>query len=523
MIDGKASPYAELLNVPKAWEEMRGNFDGSKFQPMPKQVSGLNTSWLVKCLRTYSPSIDAVEIIRTAANCGPFFIENLSSGEIELVDMHHLECSDYWFSNPFMIALYSAIEDQIDDLDFAYKCGKTFYETQSYLKSAIGVPLIGPYRLIKRIVRENDKYNRTKQAIIRSLRKGLVVVRLVHQPDIIMKDFAIKWHLGVFESYACLAGVTNFKGKVHCIEKGPQKYGDPGQAIFDFELTFKDPGFLRRIGNLILYSIPDVRSMMEQADHIQAEHNEQILNRDRLIQEKTDHLVNIQKKLMEAERVDIERKLANLSAELITTEERERKAIAEDLHDSVTQLLALSVSRLEGYNRDNPGQPSLEEVQQYLQTALSDTRSLTFQISPPVLYDFGLEAALEWLVTDLSGRHTINMDFINLLDHPLVLSDFVKVTLYRVVRESIINCIKHANASYAAVFVHDEYGRMIIEVEDNGRGFDPENMKKGFGLSSLEERLQAIGATIEITSAVGSGTRIKIIFSQKCEAMVMGD
>ena len=479
---------------------------------MPKQVSSLNTLWLIQCLRSRYPEVDIDDLVHDVAVSGSFTVENLQTGRTELVGVPHLESKDYWFSNLFMISLYHGIEECIQDPDFAYYCGNTFYKSQPLLKTAIGVPLIGPYRLIRRIVCENDKFNRTKKAIILALEKGYVAVRLIHHPNVIMTPFGMEWHRGTFASYARLAGVTDIGVTVKCVERGPEKYGDDGQAIYDFEITFKDPGFLRRISNLLLYSIPAVKELIHNTELIQAEHNEQILNRDRIIREKTAHLVNIQKKLMEAERMNIEQKLQTLSAELVTTEERERRAIAEDLHDSVTQLLALSVANLKQHNKINPGVERLKDTQSYLETALKETRSLTFQISPPVLYDFGLESALEWLVGDIGERHTLELDFINLLDAPLSMSDYEKVTVYRSVREAVINCIKHAEANYVSVVLTQEDGKHRIEIEDNGVGFNPSTVKKGFGLSTLDDRLQSIGAKIAIYSRPGEGTRVDISF-----------
>ncbi|WP_163335791.1 sensor histidine kinase [Desulfopila sp. IMCC35008] len=486
----------------------------SMSHPMPRQVSSLNTAWLIQCVRSRFPEVDLGKIVLTAYSRGPFYIENLSSGKIEPVDVRHLESPDYWFSNLYMISLYDAITEFVPDPDFAYNCGRTFYQSQSLLKTAVGVPLIGPYRLIRRIVSENDKYNRTKQAVIRKLEKGHVVLRLIHIPNVIMNDFGMQWHLGAFESYARLAGVTDVQGTVSCIEKGPARYGEPGRAIYDFSFTFKDPGFISRIANRLIYAIPAVKKLIHNAELVQSEHNEQIVNRDRIIREKTEKLVSIQAKLMEAERQTIEQRLQHLSTELITTEERERRSIAEDLHDSVTQLLALSVSGLRKRNRLQSGDGELQRIQQYLQKALGETRSLTFQISPPVLYDFGLEAAVEWLVNDISARNTMEIDYINLLDQPLVLSDHRKITLYRAVREALINCIKHAEADYGSVVLNYEDGRSRIEIEDNGVGFDPDTMQKGFGLSSLADRLGSIDASLELHSAPGNGSRIVILLPQ---------
>ncbi len=289
------------------WAAVRGNVIGTEQVSMEKQVSGLNTLWLIECLRTYHPQVDIHRLVADTSIKGPFFIRNRQTNHLEPVAVSHLECVDYWFSNIFMMAFYCTIEEHCADPDFAYKCGSTFYKTQSRLKIAVGVPLIGPYRLIKKIVSENDKYNRTKAVVIRSLTKGCVVIRLTHKPDIIMKAFAVNWHLGLFESYAGLAGVTNPRARATCIEKGPQRYGDTGRAIYDFEITFKDPGLLHRIWNRTLYALPSVRELIDGAEQIQARHNEEILYRDNIITERTEALV----KVNETMRVEItERKRA---------------------------------------------------------------------------------------------------------------------------------------------------------------------------------------------------------------------
>jgi signal transduction histidine kinase len=482
--------------------------EGGGYAPMLMQVSSLNTAWLIKCIRTYYLQVNPEDIVRDATAEHQYYIKNIRTGLVEPIAVSHLESPDYWFSNLFMISLYHAIEKYIPDPEFAYSCGRTFYKTQSCLKTAIGVPLIGPYRLIKRMVSENHKYNRTKDVVIRTLEKGRVVIRLIHKPNVVMNDFGMKWHLGAFESYGRLAGVTRMKTTFSCVEKGPSAYGEPGQAIYDFELVFEESGLFRRLCNRLLYAISSVREIIDNADRIQAEHNEQILNRDRLIENHTNHLLKIQEKLMSAERMVIENRLKTLSAELIATEERERRAIAEDLHDSITQLLALSVNGLKREIGRLQERGELETVRGYVQEALAEVRSLTFQISPPVLYDFGLESALEWLANDLSERHPVDIDFMNLLERPLKLSEQEKIILYRTVRETVINCIKHAKASYATVVLLEEEGRTKIEVEDNGVGFDPTRLKKGFGLSAAADRLAAIEAGLDIISSPGNGARI---------------
>lgn len=280
------------------WEAVRGNAVCLAQVPMEKQVSSLNTLWLIQYLRTCHPEVDIHRLIENTLKKGPFFIKNLLTDQCEPVAAEHLESTDYWFSNIFMMAFYCTIEEMCTAPDLAYRCGATFYKTQSSLKTAVGVPLIGPYRLIKKIVSENDKYNRTKTAVVRSLGKGRAMIRLTHKPDIIMKDFAVNWHLGVFESYARLAGVTNVRARAFCIEEGPQKYGDTGRAIYDFEITFRDQGFRARIWNRLLYALPSIRELIDGAEQIQTRHNEEIINRDKIISERTIALVKANESLL---------------------------------------------------------------------------------------------------------------------------------------------------------------------------------------------------------------------------------
>lgn len=497
---------------------MINTFDQSRTtasEPMAMQVSSLNTAWLIKCLRRQYPEVNPEDILKETTARQPFTIRNLRTGLIEPVAVFYLESPDYWFSNQFMVALYYAIEKFVPDPLFAYKCGRTYYKTQSCLKTAVGVPLIGLPRLFQRMVRENHKYNRTKDTVIRKMETGRVVIRLIHKPNIIMTDFGMKWHLGIFESYAHLAGIRNMKTSFHCVEQGPFAYGDPGQAIYDFDIRYDEAGLFRRFWNRLLYAIPIVKETLDNAEHIQAEHNEQLLNRDRIIEQRTKHLVQIQSNLMTAEREVIENRLHTLSAELIETEERERRAIAEDLHDSTTQLLALSVMGLRSYINGQSNPEELNEVLNHLQDALAGLRSLTFQISPPVLYDFGLESALEWLADDISEHQNLNLEYRNTVGAPLELTDKEAIILYRTVREAVINCIKHAKASHACIVIYKENKALKIKIEDDGIGFNAKKIKKGFGLSTAADRLAAINCDIDIVSMPDTGTKVILSVGEK--------
>ena len=242
-----------------------------KYEVMPKQVSALNTFLILQYVDKNCPEILMKDIINQINKNNIYFVENLKTGIIEPVSTEHLANIHYWFSNKFMIDLYGVLQKSIPDPELALKIGKTSYKSQHIFKTAIGIPLIGPYRLIERISKENRKYNRTKDNIILKNTSGHTIVRLIHKKNIIINDFAMMWHAGVFESYAKLAGATDVKICVTCVEKGPQKYGDPGHGIWDFDIKFTDHGLFNRFFNSFLYRIPMVRDIIDNANKTMTE------------------------------------------------------------------------------------------------------------------------------------------------------------------------------------------------------------------------------------------------------------
>ena len=142
--------------------------------------------------------------------------------------------------------------------------------------------------------------------------------------------------------------------------------------------------------------------------------------------------------------------------------------------------------------------------------ALKDLRGLTFQISPPVLYDFGLEAALEWLAEDVNQRHNMRLVFTNLLKGELSIGQQQSVILYRLVRELVINIIKHAQTPDGQILLRLSRTQFIAEVADEGVGFEASCIKEGFGLSSLEDRLLHLNGKILIMSNPAEGTVIQV-------------
>jgi len=238
----------------------------------------------------------------------------------------------------------------------------------------------------------------------------------------------------------------------------------------------------------------------------------------------TVHDVSERKKAEEEVRRN-EQQLRSLTAQLQLTEERERRRIAHDLHDSVGQTLAFSGRELRSLKKSVPAQAAkgLQDVIHQLDAAVKQTRTLSFNLSPSTLYDLGFEDAVEELTERFAEDRKMQCRFEN-SDEPKPLSDTVKILLYRSIRELLINVAKHAKARSARVCLARDNNDIRVVVEDNGKGFDPAILRdkagrrEGFGLFSIRERLISVGGRFEVESAKGQGAKFTLLAPLQAEA-----
>jgi PAS domain S-box-containing protein len=191
-------------------------------------------------------------------------------------------------------------------------------------------------------------------------------------------------------------------------------------------------------------------------------------------------------------------------------EDRERRRLAQDLHDDIGQLLALASLKL-GELRDSTAggaeQTNVREIEELVAQAHGHAESLSFQLSPPILHDQGFVAAAEWLAEDLTHRYDLSIEFAD-DGQPKPLDEAIRIALFRALRELLINVARHARTRQAHVRIWRDGERVRVEVRDHGLGFDPAEASKGFGLVSVRERLRNLGGDLEIDSAPGEGTRV---------------
>lgn len=207
-------------------------------------------------------------------------------------------------------------------------------------------------------------------------------------------------------------------------------------------------------------------------------------------------------------------RLRALSSELTLAEQRERRRIAAELHDHVGTALAFAKMQLAG--EADPACASstaAQEAVRVIDRVIDETRSLTFQLSPPALYELGLGAALERLVGRFGEDHGLAARFED-GGFPSPVPEDLTVLLYQAVRELLVNVVKHARARSVRVTCTRDGEELRITVEDDGIGFSSDYRTSGnrhaFGLFSVGERLGSLGGALEIESGP-SGSRVTLL------------
>lgn len=227
-----------------------------------------------------------------------------------------------------------------------------------------------------------------------------------------------------------------------------------------------------------------------------------------------------QRKNYEQELLSVQQRLRKLTSRLIQTEERERRRLATEIHDRIGQTLAVSKMQLGAIQTELDSQDlkkKVEYIRELISQTIRDVRTLTFELSPPILYELGLRAALEWLAEGMRIQSSLEVE-VAVDGSDLELNVDRRVLLFRICRELLLNVMKHASAKRVRVYIQSDGDLITIEISDDGVGFDQTELQgavdpfeRGFGLFSIREQLQHYGGTFLVDSAPNRGSVMTIV------------
>lgn len=210
--------------------------------------------------------------------------------------------------------------------------------------------------------------------------------------------------------------------------------------------------------------------------------------------------------------------LRRLAAQLGEAERVERERLAELLHDGLQQLLLgarMQVAPLRGKVPDEFAS-NLDKLDEILKTCIRDARSLSHELSPPVLHNTDLARMFEWLAEWFGEHHGLKVE-VRVAADAATPAEETRVFLFSAARELLVNAIKHSGSMEAAIDVWQEGSELLVEVTDGGRHFDATEVeralerKDGFGLVHIQDRVDALGGRLDVSSTPRGGGRFRFV------------
>jgi signal transduction histidine kinase len=206
--------------------------------------------------------------------------------------------------------------------------------------------------------------------------------------------------------------------------------------------------------------------------------------------------------------------LKDLSARLVQAQEEERRALSRELHDEVGQALSAVLVELRNLSTgiavrsEEQSRRHVETIKGLLEGTVRVVRNMALLLRPSMLDDLGLIPALKWQAREASKSTSMNVTVDVSVRAELAsdeLPDDYKTCIYRVVQEALHNCARHSRAASVRISVEQERDRLLLDIQDDGQGFDA-RQTKGLGLLGIQERITRLGGTCHVHSQPGIGT-----------------
>jgi signal transduction histidine kinase len=213
----------------------------------------------------------------------------------------------------------------------------------------------------------------------------------------------------------------------------------------------------------------------------------------------------------------VERKMLKVSIE---TEEKERKRMAEDLHDSLGPQLSIIKLYIDAFQNETLSVEKksylIESSKEIIKDAISQAKNIAFNLLPNLLSDFGLDMAIRSFCDKVNELNQIKIHYSS-IDYPSNLNRPAETMLFRVVKELLNNTIKHANAKRIDIQIYFEKEKMVLEYQDDGDGFEFESASDNDsrGLINIYSRISFISGKIQFETKPGNGTKVKILVDKK--------
>jgi len=222
-----------------------------------------------------------------------------------------------------------------------------------------------------------------------------------------------------------------------------------------------------------------------------------------------------------------ERQLRSLSFQLLTAQETERKRISRELHDELGQALTVMKLRMNFVEKNLLKHQSKLKQEcdygiQYIDQVIENVRRLSRDLSPTILEDFGLSAAVRWLINNFAKSYNIRVA-LDMIDVDSLLPRDSHVVVYRTIQEALTNIGKHSQAENVSIGIHADNGAVSFSMEDDGIGFDEKRSSQkgpgeiGLGLATMKGRARMLGGVLDIWTQEGKGTRITLSIPIKRE------